>query len=260
VGTRRPDLRIAAATAGDPANDAALASAADGELLLRHRGLDALRDALSRTRRETAWVHFWRGYVLQFEDLALARAEWLQAENSFEHDEDALGLELSACGLVQCALLDSLSYVALDARAGRLGPAPSADDASPLTLFRVAARLLLALERREATDAVDDDIDRAFGALGSGIEPEIALRVGTAALPILGLGLDRVRGDDFIQAGAALAASPRIGDYSRALWHLYVVDSRFYDATWSARYAASSTPSTGSPCPTCCARSGRAPT
>ena len=233
--TRRADLRIAAAAAGDSANDPALASAADGELLLRRRGLDGLRLALSRVRCDTAWVHFWRGYVLQFEDLALARAEWLQAENSFEHDDDALGLELSACGLAQCALLDNLSYVAFDARAARVGPATSADDAGPLTLFRVAARLLLASERRDAMEAVDDEIDRAFIALGSGIEPEIALRVGTAALPILGLGLDRVRSDDFVRAGAALAKSPRIGDCSRALWHLCVVESRFYDATWTAR-------------------------
>jgi DNA-binding SARP family transcriptional activator len=235
VTTRRPDLRIAPAAAGDLANDPALCSAADGESLLRNRGLEALREALSRTRSDAAWVRFWRGYVLQFEDLALARAEWLQAEGGFERDDDALGLELSACGLVQCALLDNLSYVAFDARAARIDTATSADEASPLLLFRVAARLLLAAERRVAMDAVGDDIDRAFIALGAGIEPEIALRVGTATLPILGLGLDRVRGDDFVQAGAALAASPRIGDYSRALWHLCVVESRFYDATWTTR-------------------------
>ena len=233
--TRRPDLRIAPAATGDLANDPALCSAADGEWLLRRRGLEDLREALSRARRDSAWVHFWCGYVLQFEDLALARAEWLHAEGGFERDGDVLGLELSACGLVQCALLDNLSYVAFDARAARVARATSADEAGPLTLFRVAARLLLAVERRDAMNAVDDDIDRAFIAMGSGIEPEIALRVGTATLPILGLGLDRVRSDDFVQAGAALAASPRIGTYSRALWHLGVAESRFYDATWTAR-------------------------
>jgi DNA-binding SARP family transcriptional activator len=104
-----------------------------------------------------------------------------------------------------------------------------------LTLFRVAARLVVALQRRDATAAIDDDVERAFIAFGSRNEPEIALRVGAAALPVLGLGLNRVRSGDFIHAGAALAASPQVGDYSRALWHLCVVESRFYDATWSAR-------------------------
>jgi LuxR family transcriptional regulator, maltose regulon positive regulatory protein len=235
VSTRRPHLRIAQAGNADLHNDVGIASATDGETLLRNRGLDALSEALGRARSDTAWSRFWRGYVLQFKDLTLARAEWLQAENGFAHDNDALGLELSACGLVQCALLDNLSYVAFEAHAGRVAAATSTDDANPLTLFRLAARLLLALERRDATLALDDDIDRAFLALGSGAEPETALRVATAALPLLGLGLDRVRSDDFVRAGTALAASPRIGDYSRALWHLYVVESRFYDATWSAR-------------------------
>jgi DNA-binding SARP family transcriptional activator len=235
VTTRRPHLRIARAGDDEPHNGVAIASAIDGESLLRSGGLDALSEALSRARGDTAWTHFWRGYVLQFKDLALARAEWLAAERGFEHDHDSLGLELSACGLVQCALLDNLSYVAFDARAARVGLATSAESAEPLTLFRVAARLLLASERRDATRAFDDDIDRAFTALGSGIEPEIALRVGTAALPLLGLGLERVRSDDFIRAGAAVSASPQVGDYSRALWHVCVVDSRFYDATWSAR-------------------------
>jgi DNA-binding SARP family transcriptional activator len=52
---------------------------------------------------------------------------------------------------------------------------------------------------------------------------------------MLGLGLDRVRLDDFCQTGARLAASPRVGDYSRALWHVCVVEARFYDATAAAR-------------------------
>jgi LuxR family transcriptional regulator, maltose regulon positive regulatory protein len=236
VTSRRPELHIATAAAGSAANDPALANAAEGELLLRRHGLGALRSALGRVHADTGWVHFWRGYVSQFDDLALARAEWLQAESCFERDADAGGLELAACGLVQCALLDNLSYVAFDARAARIARVtPAEDEATPLALFRVAARLLLALERRDAMDAVGDDIERAFAALGAEIEPEIALRVGTAALPMLGLGLDRVRGDDFFQAGAALAASPRVGDYSRALWHLGVAEGRFYDATWSAR-------------------------
>jgi hypothetical protein len=217
------------------ANGVAISSATDGELLLRRSGLGALRQALNRASHDTAWVQFWRGYVLQLEDLSRARAEWLLAESSFGHDDDALGMELAACGLVQCTLLDNLSYVAFDARAARIGPVTSADGVDPLTLFRAAARLSLALERRGPTEAVADDIERAFIAVGSGIEPEIALRVCSATLPILGLGLDRVRADDLIQAGATLAASPRICDYSRALWHLNVVESRFYDASWSAR-------------------------
>ena len=211
-----------------------LADAADGERLLARAA--CAEAARLRRRRDTGWSHFWRGYALQFEDLGLARAEWLLAEACFERDGDASGLELTACGFVQCALLDNLSYVGFDERAARIPPAtPAAGEATPLALFRIAARLLLAVERREAIDAVADDIERAFAALGRDIEPEIALRVATAALPMLGLGLDRVRGGDFFQAGAAVAASPRVGDYSRALWHLLVVEARFYDATWSAQ-------------------------
>ncbi len=54
-----------------------LAGAADGDRLLAQRGLSGLRDTLSTVRSETGWSHFWRGYVLQFDDLGLARAEWL---------------------------------------------------------------------------------------------------------------------------------------------------------------------------------------
>jgi LuxR family transcriptional regulator, maltose regulon positive regulatory protein len=217
----------------DTAHDAVLAGADDGERLLARRGLRGVLDAASD---DTGWSHFWRGYALQFDDLGQARAEWLRAEACFERDDDASGLELAACGFVQCAMLDNLSYVGFDERAARIRPLPTtAGEATPLALFRTAARLLLTVERREAIDTVADDIERAFAALGRDIEPEIALRVATAALPMLGLGLDRVRGGDFFQAGAALAASPRVGDYSRALWHLLVVEARFYDATWSAQ-------------------------
>ncbi|HJV60950.1 MAG TPA: bacterial transcriptional activator domain-containing protein, partial [Albitalea sp.] len=51
-------------------------------------------------------------------------------------------------------------------------------------------------------------------------------------------GLDRVRVEDFVQMGARLAASARVGDYGRARWHIGVVESRFYDADWSARLRA----------------------
>jgi len=43
---------------------------------------------------------------------------------------------------------------------------------------------------------------------------------------------------DFFQAGAAVAASPQVGPYSRALWHLLLVDALFYDATWAPRLLA----------------------
>jgi DNA-binding SARP family transcriptional activator len=216
-----------------------LANADEGERLLQHEGLRGLHDALTGTQASgtAGWVHFWRGYALQFDDLVSARAQWLLAESCFERERDAPGLELVACGLVQCAMLDNLSYVGLDERAARIAaPADAAAaEATPLALFRTAAWLLLAAERREAMETVGDDIEHAFAALGLAIEPEITLRVATAALPMLGLGLDRVRGGDFFQAGAAVAASPRMGDYSRALWHLFVVEARFYDATWTAR-------------------------
>jgi DNA-binding SARP family transcriptional activator len=215
------------------------AGPADGEWLLAQRGLRGLREALGAAAPETGWTHFWRGYALQFDDLGLARAEWVLAEACFGREEDPTGLELTACGFVQCALLDNLSYVGFDERAARIRPAaPTAGEATPLALFRTAARLLLAVERREAMDAVAGDIEQAFSALGRDIEPEIALRVATAALVMLGLGLDRVRGDDFVHAGAGVAASPRVGDYSRALWHLLVVEARFFDATWSAQLHA----------------------
>jgi LuxR family maltose regulon positive regulatory protein len=140
---RRPDLRIAPAAAmGDTAHRPVLADCAEGERLLQRHGLRGLRAALSDAggvETPTASTHFWRGYALQFEDLALARGEWLAAEARFADDR------------------------------------------------------------------------------------EIALRVATAALPMLGLTLDRVRSEDFFQAGAAVAASSQVGPNSRALWHLLLV-------------------------------------
>jgi LuxR family transcriptional regulator, maltose regulon positive regulatory protein len=237
VTSRRPELRIAVAPASaDVARPHGLASAADGERLLQQQGLDGLRAALTSAGSGAGWFSFWRGYVLQFDDLALAHAQWLLAQACFERDGDSMGLELSACGLVQCALLDNLAYVAVEAAAARVAPAPPhADDGKPLTHFRTAARLALAFERRVTSEAVDDDVERAFAALGANIDPDITLRVATAALPVLGLGLDRVRGGDFVQAGSAIAALPQVSVYSRALWHLFVVETRFYDASWSAR-------------------------
>jgi DNA-binding SARP family transcriptional activator len=239
MASRRPDLRIASREAGSSPQRLVLADCAAGERLLEERGLSQLRATVldsGSCPAETGWSHFWRGYALQFEDLALARAEWLLAEDGFGVERDESGLELAACGLVQCALLDNLSYVGFDPRAARVAATvPAGAEFTPLALFRMAARMLLASERREAIDLVVDDIERAFAALGSGLEAEIVLRAATAALPMLGLGLDRVRIADFYRAGGAIATSGRVSDYSRALWHLFVVDARFYDASWSSR-------------------------
>src|SRR5260221_9801378 len=136
--SRRPHLRIAPTAAmSDMAHPVALGSAADGERLLAQRGLRGLREA---ALHDNGWSHFWHGYALQFDDLGLARAEWLRAEAYFEREGDALGLELTACAFVQCALLDNLSYVGFDERAARIQHAtPDAGEATPLALFRIAA-------------------------------------------------------------------------------------------------------------------------
>ncbi len=94
---------------------------------------------------------------------------------------------------------------------------------------------MLTSERRESVEGVTDDIEWAFATLGTDIDPGIALRVATAALPMLGLTLDRVRSEDFFQAGAAVAASSQVGPYSRALWHWLLVDALCYDPTWASR-------------------------
>ncbi|HUP07597.1 MAG TPA: bacterial transcriptional activator domain-containing protein [Caldimonas sp.] len=210
--------------------------AVGGERLLEQGGLAALHAALAEDAGDDDWLQFWRGYALQFEDLTLAREAWLRAEAGFERSGEEAGLTLAACGLVQCALMDSLSYAGFDARAERVARlGPEAVSTRPLALFRRSARILLAVERRVSGERLIDDIEQAFTALGADIEPEIALRGAIAALPMLGLGLDRVRVDDFVQVGARVAASPRVGAYSRALWHVTVVEARFYDASWSAR-------------------------
>ena len=209
----------------------------DGERLVRRQGLAALRAALADAdATASGWLAFWRGYALQFDDLALARAQWLIAEESFARDDDAAGVAAAASALIQCTLLDNQSNADFDARAERVmqtGAQPH--EATPLALLHLGARLLLAAERRDAIDVATDDIERAFAALGADIDREIALRVATAALPMLGLTLDRVRSEDFFQAGAAVARSPQVGPYSRALWHLLLVDALFYDATWLSR-------------------------
>ena len=80
--SRRPDLRIAhPAGKHTVEHREAFADATHGERLLAQQGLRGLREAVGRIRTETGWSHFWRGYVSQFDDLALARAEWLLAED-----------------------------------------------------------------------------------------------------------------------------------------------------------------------------------
>ena len=206
--SRQPHLRIAAAPgAKSEGARSGIRDRAEGERLLQHQGLKGLRAALAQPYGEdasTGWQHFWRGYVLQFDDLAQARAEWLLAEARFQHEGDAVGLELAACGLVQSTLFDNQSYADFDARATRVAQLrPSDLQATALGWFRLAARLLLTAERRDEIDRVTDDVERAFSALGADLDREIALRVATAALPLLGLRLDRVRGEDFFQAGAS---------------------------------------------------------
>lgn len=241
---RRPHLRLApAAATRDAAQPATpLADCNAVEHLVQCDGLHGLRNAIAgaaaRAETPTGWSHFWRGYALQFEDLARARAEWLAAEVRFAEEGNAPGLDLSACGLLQCTLFDTQSYAGFAARAKRVQQMQRRSGRMPLALFALAARLLLTSDRRESVDGVTDDIEWAFAALGADVDPEIALRVATAALPMLGLTLDRVRSEDFFQAGAAVAASPQVGAYSRALWHLLLVDALFYDSTWASRLHA----------------------
>ena len=241
--SRRADLRIASDVRRDTVGRPLLADREEGQRLVLRGGLSGLRAALSGEpggiAAATGWSHFWRGYSLQFDDLGLARAEWLLAEDRFADEGDISGLDMAACALVQCTLLDSQSYAGFETRAERVSRLRSmANERTPLGLLRLAARLLLTAERRETVEGVTDEIEWAFETLGADIDREIALRVATAALPMLGLALDRVRSEDFFQAGSAVAASPQVGPYSRALWHLRLVDALFYDATWSSRLRA----------------------
>ena len=250
-----PDLRLASAHAAVAAPgshagrephlrvDPAAFDRVAGESLLRGFGLQGLRDAvlagIGGASTGTGWWHFWRGYALQFQGLALARPEWERAEERFGTEADAGGLEVVACALVQIVGLDNGSFTGFATRAARV-PANGSGTSSfdPMALLRVGARLLVAAERHDPSDGTAGDIDTAFGALGAAIEPEMALRVATAALPVVGLTLDRARAQDFFQAGSVLADTPAVSDYGRALWHLYVAESRFVDPTWSARLHA----------------------
>jgi DNA-binding SARP family transcriptional activator len=212
-----------------------------GVRLLQSQGLRGLRAALAAAASATpgGWLEFWRGYAAQFESLNLARTHWLAAEALFVRESDSEGLECVACGMVQCALLDHQTFHGFAAWAERVSAiACAADPRTALGLFRIAARVLVATERREAVDAFSNDIEEVFVALGQDLDPEIRLRTATSTVQMLGLALDRVRSEDFYQASDRLARSIPDGDYSRALWHLFVVEARFYDASWAPRLLA----------------------
>ncbi len=212
-----------------------------GEALVRTGGLAALRAALPAggelDDRADGWTLFWLGYAHQFEDLARARDLWLQAEQLFESADDAQGLELAACGLLQAVLLDNQDYDGFDTRAGRVVAMPliDAEPTAPLAVFCDVARLLLAPQRSDASSAARAAVARAFSLIESPLDAELRLRLAIASLHTLGLELDRVRGDDFLVAGAAIAALPKVGGYGRGLWHLFVAESRFYDGAWAER-------------------------
>ncbi len=204
-----------------------------GERLMRQQGLRGLRAALAGAPAAPAngWLEFWRGYAAQYDDLALARTHWLAAEEVFVRESDACGIELTACGLVQCTLFDSQTYEGFEARALRVaGTAAASGDQSPLELFRVAARLQVGGEGENGRSADAGDIETAFAALGSQLDAEVRLRCAAAALHGIGRSYDRVSAGDFHDAGAAVAALPEVGDYSRALWHVCVSHARWFEA------------------------------
>lgn len=208
-----------------------------GMFLLQAGGLKALGDCVGAGG--PGWPDFWLGYVLQFEDLGRAGATWRRAMDHFSATGDTDGVGLAACGLVQGALLDWQRRRDFEDMAGHVTALTraAADDDTPLNLFVSTARLLLAADSRVPAHAVAADLDRAFGVLASP-QPAMlpaALRLATAALPVLGQALDAVRADDFFQAGGAWARDPRCGAYNQALWHLAVVDMRFFDPGWTSR-------------------------
>ncbi len=240
--TRRPaELRLATNRSDDDRAMLLPTDCAGGERLLQQQGLRGLRAALAAAASAPpcGWLEFWRGYAAQFDNLTLARTHWLAADDLFVPASESEGLECVACGMVQCALLDNQTFAGFAAWAERVAAMASiADPHSPSGLFRIAARVLLAAEQREAVDAVSGDIEQVFVALGLNLDPAIRLRAATSTLPMLGLALDRVRAEDFYQAGDSLARSIPDADYSRALWHLFVAESRYYDASWAQRLRA----------------------
>lgn len=239
MNRRRPDLRLATSV---PRDASALVDEATGDRLLAEHGLSALRAWLDAApaRAATGWLEFWRGYAAQFDDLMRARAHWLAAEQQFEQQADAPGLELSACGLVQCMLLDNQPCDQLDRRSELvLRSARPPDAATPLGLFRLGARFVIdALHFDGRTiDAVV--LEQVFSALGAdAVDAPLRLRAATAAMHWIGRSIDRARAADFHQTGNALAASATISPYSRILWQTTVSTARWYDVAAVPRLAA----------------------
>ncbi len=189
--------------------------------------------------RSEGWAGFRRGCALQFTDLGRARTEWQRAEELFARDGDGEGLALAACGLVQAAVLDNQTLDGFDERAGRIDAIElAAHPGDAQELFRLSARLALAVQRREAEAQVAPLVARAFAALTLEVDPEQRLRTAVSALRALGLMLDRAQIDDFLLAGRTLAASPQVGNYGRALWQLHVVEALMYDANRGAQLRA----------------------
>ncbi|HWK84217.1 MAG TPA: hypothetical protein VNS61_10810, partial [Caldimonas sp.] len=231
---RTADLHLATTSSDDDARASSLPRDFDaGERLMRQQGLRGLRAALAADPVAPAngWLEFWRGYVAQYDDLGLARIHWLAAEEVFVRESDACGIELTACGLVQCTLFDNQTYEGFEARTLRVAVTAAAPgEQSPLALFRVAARLQVFGEGENGRCVDAGDIETAFAALGSRLDAEVRLRCAAAALHGMGRSFDRVSAGDFHAAGAAVAALPEVGDYSRALWHVCVSQARWFEA------------------------------
>lgn len=211
-----------------------------GTAALASGGLAGLRASLrdGRPAADDGWPLFWQGYLEQFDDLARARATWLQAEEQFAATGDEEGLGLSACGLTQCVLLDNQSFEGFEARAARaLSMHPDRAVATVRALMFDAAHLLL-WHQGSAVPDPGGSLQRVFSAMSSRLDPEIRLRAAVAALHALGLNLDAVHADDFLAAGAKLTGDAQVAAYGRALWHLFVAESRFVDVKAGSRLAS----------------------
>ena len=197
----------------------------DGAALLHTHGIAALRAAFDRAgaagEPDNGWALFWRGYVAQFDDLYRARSDWLHAAQLFARDDDGAGLELAACGLAQATVLDNQADSGFDERAPfvermQLAPRPS----NALDLFRLAGRMSLSAERRDAGDAgAHLTWRRAFASLALEVETEVRLRTAVAALPLLGLALSPTQADDFSCRRRAGAITSGVGLRPRPMAH-----------------------------------------
>lgn len=236
----QPDLRLAVALAVQPITWSDGGAGAQ-QLVLQH-GLQALRAALETAAGQPAagWLDFWRGYVAQFDDLMLARAHWLTAERCFEQQADATGLELAACGLVQCMLLDSQPCEQLEPRMSRVLEAePPADARTPLNLFRLAARFAVDAQNFDGQTVDPGVVERMFAALGADdLDTPVRLRGATAAMYWIGRSFDRPRAADFHEAGARLAASATVSPYNRLLWQIQLSAARWRQVDVTARLDA----------------------